>query len=250
MALYGRTACAEVRTGPGWFAVRTGIDSNDLNGVVSTEVAVASSALVADLQSWFGSTPASWLTAEESPRLSEILVAAGARPERSGSWSGRPVPLRRHTRRVDVEIVRVREEAQLDSWLAVAERCGWIEGDEDRAARRGLYCDVGLDHSGLSHWLALEQGQPVGFATSHLEDGVVDLCNLAVLDSHRRRGIGSSLVRARLADAQAHGVRTAVSAPSPDGWRLQKALGFVSVPVRPDRCFYLPGKPAARPGSA
>lgn len=31
-----------------------------------------------------------------------------------------------------------------------------------------------------------------------------------------------------------------VSAPSPQGWQLQKALGFQSIPVTPDTCFYLP----------
>lgn len=221
--------------------MRTGVNSNDHNGVLSTAGAVVPASLVADLLSWFGTTPACWLTTGADRRLGDILIAAGARPERSGSWSGGVLPMPPHPVRAGIEVVRVRDEAQLDSWLELAERCGWIEDVEDRRARRRLFGEVGLSHPALSHWLAVDRGQPVGFASLHLDGGVVDLVDLAVLESHRRRGIGSTLVQARLADAMERGATAVVSAPSPDGWLLQRALGFVSVPVRPDRCFYLPG---------
>lgn len=227
----------EVRSENGWFAVRSGVDSNDLNGVVSTPDAKVSAALVEDLLGWFDGAPASWLTSREDPELTSLLLAAGARAERSGCWSARRVePL---AASVDVETRRVRTAHDLDEWLDVAAECGWIETASDRGARRRLYRAVGLDRSQLSHWLAVKDGQTLGFASSFLDGDVIDLCNLGVLASHRRRGIGQALAAARLADAAARGATLAVSAPSPDGWRLQQTLGFRSVPVVPDTCFYL-----------
>jgi predicted N-acetyltransferase YhbS len=87
---------------------------------------------------------------------------------------------------------------------------------------------------------ALDHDQPVAFASSYLDADVIDLCNLGVAESHRRRGIGRALVAARLADAAQRGATTVVSAPSPEGWRLQQAHGFRSVPVVADTWFYLP----------
>ncbi|MEU4690589.1 hypothetical protein [Actinoplanes sp. NPDC023714] len=42
-----------------------------------------------------------------------------------------------------------------------------------------------------------------------------------------------------LAAAARDGAVQAVLFPSPDGFHLHRSLGFTSVPVRPDRCFYL-----------
>ena len=95
-------------------------------------------------------------------------------------------------------------------------------------------------HRALTHWLALDHDQPVGFASSFLDANVIDLCNLGVAESHRRRGIGRALVAARLADAVQRGATRVVSAPSPEGWRLQQTLGFRRVPVVADTWFYLP----------
>lgn len=238
LRLYSRADGVEVRRGDGWFAVRTGVDSNDLNGVVSTPGAEVSADLVEDLLAWFAGAPASWLTSREDPELTDLLLAAGARAERSGCWSGRriePVPAYQG----GVEVHRVGGTRDLDRWLEVAAECGWIETTSCRGARRRLYLALGLDSSRLSHWLAVDDGEAVGFASGFLDGDVVDLCNLGVLATHRRRGIGLALVAARLADAASRGASLAVSAPSPDGWRLQQALGFRSVPVIPDTCFYL-----------
>jgi GNAT superfamily N-acetyltransferase len=139
-----------------------------------------------------------------------------------------------------VDVVRVVLDHHLEKWLDVAAECGWIEDDSDRQARHRLYLALGLDDRALTHWLALERGQPVGFASSFLDANVIDLCNLGVAESHRRRGIGRALVTARLADAARRGATTVVSAPSPEGWRLQQTLGFRRVPVVADTWFYLP----------
>jgi hypothetical protein len=64
--------------------------------------------------------------------------------------------------------------------------------------------------------------QPVGFASSYLDVNVIDLCNLGVTQSYRRRGIDQALIATRLADGASRGATTAVSAPSREGWRSSK----------------------------
>lgn len=234
---YAGAEGVDVREGEGWLAVRTRVASNDLNGVVST--APVPAGVVETLCAWFAAVPASWLLGEPDVAMTDRLRAAGARPERTGVWSGRVaagVPPQTGA----VRVRRVEDGADLDRWLDVATACSWIESTDDRTARRRLYAALGLDHPRLSHWLAFEGGAAVGFGSVFLDGGVADLCNLGVLEAHRRRGIGRALVSARVAYAVRRGAAVVVSAPSPDGWQLQRALGFRSVPVIPDTCFYLP----------
>lgn len=110
----------------------------------------------------------------------------------------------------------------------------------DRAARQNLYQALRSNLPALTHWVARREDEPVGFASSFLDSDIVDLCNLGVVEPHRRRGVGRALVAARVADAALRGANTVVSAPSTDGWQLQQAIGFRSVPVIADTCFYLP----------
>jgi GNAT superfamily N-acetyltransferase len=242
LAAYAAAPGMAVRRGRDWFAVRTGVDSNDMNGVVSEVQAEISPRVVEDLIAWFrtGAVSASWLTARPDPQLSRTLLAAGARAERSGYWSGCSMPTAVRPTDAGVEVLRVVSDQHLEKWLDAAAECGWIDDDSDRQARHRLYLALGLDGGALTHWLALDRDQPVGFASSFLDANVIDLCNLGVAQSHRRRGIGRALVTARLADAAQRGATTVVSAPSPEGWRLQQTLGFRSVAVVADTWFYLP----------
>jgi hypothetical protein len=63
-----------VQSGRGWFAARTGVDSNDMNAVVSTRQAEISQQLVEDLIAWFraAGASASWLTSR--PAVSSIVI--------------------------------------------------------------------------------------------------------------------------------------------------------------------------------
>ena len=242
--LYAACDGAMVRQGAGWFAVATGVASNDMNGVVSEAGVAMADVVVDELIGWFAdlALPASWLTAAADPRLTAVLVERGSIPERTGWWAGRrldrpravPEPAR------DIVIDRAGSHDDLDDWLDVAASCGWIADPDDRSARRALYCAVGLDHPHLAHWIARRGGTPVGMASSFLCDAAVDMCNLAVVEPYRRNGIGSGLVTHRVRAARSHRARLAVSALSPDGWQLYETLGFVSVPVVPDTWFYLP----------
>ena len=133
-------------------------------------------------------------------------------------------------------------EHDVDDWLDVAHSCGWIDGEADRTARRRLYLALGLQHSALTHRLAREDDRAVGFASTFVHGDVVDLWNLGVAPTARRRGIGRALVLATMSDALRRGAHAVVSAPSPDGWQLQRTIGFTTVPVEPDTTFYLPSR--------
>lgn len=245
LRLYARCPGATVRRGEGWVGVETGASSNDMNGVVSEPGADVSGEVVRELIDWFRQRglPASWAIMGDDAVLSAVLVEQGAVPERSGWVSGRVIDadLVEPSGPADVEIVDVRTEAALDEWLDVADRCGWIVDGADRAARRGLYLAVGLEHVQLWHVVAVRDGEPIGMASTFWDGAeVVELCNLGVVVSERRRGVGMALARARVRSARRKGARVVVAELSPDGWEVYRRAGFVSVPVRPDRWFYLP----------
>jgi len=221
-----------------------------MNGVVSQVGAALPDGLVDELLAWFAELelPASWLVEgeDDDPVLAAALAGRGARSEDSRSWAGRRIDddlfatLADGDVGGDVVITRVRTATDLDEWLAVAGRCGWLVDDRDRRARRRLHLSIGLDDGDLVHWVARRDDRPVAMASAHVTGAVVDLCNLAVIDRERRQGIGRALAGERIRTAHERGATTVVSALSPDGWKLYEPLGFRSVGVTPGRWFQLP----------
>lgn len=69
--------------------------------------------------------------------------------------------------------------------------------------------------AGFVRYLARRQGEPAGGASMRLSDGVAQLCGAATLPAHRRRGVQSSLLAARLAAAAAAGCDLAVVTTAP-----------------------------------
>lgn len=187
--------------------------------------------LIDDLITWFKGQglPASWLIAGDDPSLATALIARGGRSEASGWWAGRVIDAEvlAAPHPSGITIHRVDAEEDLDNWLGVAGRCGWLGHEEDQRTRRELYLAIGLQDAELAHWLAWRNGRAVGMASSFLSGAAVDLCNLAVVENERRRGIGRALATARIRAAYDRDATSVVAALSPDGWRLYRTLGRV-----------------------
>ena len=231
----GRLLCqadlpgTEVRGGEGWVAIRTGLGSNDLNGVVSQGAEGVSAADVADLVAWFDGVPASWLTSRADPLLTELLVAAGARPERAGHWVGRDLVVAEPS--LPGVVLPLGDPSD---HLDVAQACGWF-GPDERAARREQL----LPHPLLVHRVVRRDGEPVAMATGFVGTAL-EVVAVAVRPEHRRQGLARALVEDLVAVGHDRGLGQVVAAPTPDGARLFAAMGFTSAPVTPDVCFYLP----------
>ncbi|HVH51281.1 MAG TPA: GNAT family N-acetyltransferase [Gaiellaceae bacterium] len=230
-----------MREDDGVYAVVTGVHSNAENGVVCTG---ADAGLIPELVGWFRSAgvPASWLCAEGSD-LNAALLAAGCHAERS-AWEMRA--------RVDelnldapddpgIHIERVRSDEALSSWLTIAAENGWFDDADSKEAARRLYADLILGKTALLRlYLAFDNGAPVAMASAFLEKPIALLTGLAVQPHARRRGVGRLLALARLRDARNLGCDLTVLAPSPDGGKLYRTLGFEQHQQPADRWFYLP----------
>jgi GNAT superfamily N-acetyltransferase len=74
---------------------------------------------------------------------------------------------------------------------------------------------------GLERYFARIDGDVVGGASMRLWKGVAQLCGAATLPEHRRRGVQTTLLRERLADAARHGCDLAIVTTEP-GSRSQE----------------------------
>jgi GNAT superfamily N-acetyltransferase len=230
------------RSGPYGLAVRSGTGSNDLNAVVGTRGFIPDSLLLTELQTWWSGAPASYVVEDPDEALTRALVDAGWIPERTGRWCGRPLDGTGLEERevAAVALEAVADDPGLEQWLDVAADCGWIDDLDGRAVRRDLLRGA-ADDPRQALWVASLGGRPVGMARGWRSGHVVEVVDVAVRRAARRRGVGTALVSGVLVWGARHGAREVVAAPSPDGWRLFRALGFENVPVVPDVVFYWTG---------
>jgi GNAT superfamily N-acetyltransferase len=208
----------EVREVDGAFAVKTGAASNTENGVV----AHGRVADVAALVDWFTDTPASWL--DVGGLNHDALVAAGARPEFDGweiVFDAADIAVEPWA---DVEVQRVHD---LGHWFALA--------GPDYATLRPLYEQlVALPDRRVRFYVV----ENAGFAAAFFGERLTLFSHVGVTEQARRRGVGTALVAARLAEARG---RVAV-APSRDGARLYESFGVEPRPLPPNRWYYLPSR--------
>ncbi len=69
--------------------------------------------------------------------------------------------------------------------------------------------------SGFARYLAYRDGAVAGGASLRVCDGVAQLCGAATMPAHRRRGVQTALLAARLADAARQGCDIAVVTTQP-----------------------------------
>jgi GNAT superfamily N-acetyltransferase len=89
-----------------------------------------------------------------------------------------------------------------------------------------------LDHPAFSGYLAMDAGRPVGTGLGMWTDGVIGVFNVAVVPSHRRRGLGRAITERILADAFAGGADAAYLHTSAMGRPLYESMGFRQVETR------------------
>lgn len=110
------------------------------------------------------------------------------------------------------EIVIDREGFDADTFATALNR-GWEEADDH--ARGWLYAlTIGLP--GWFHYLVRSGGEPAGAAALYVNHGVANLAVAATVPAFRGRGIQSSLIATRLADARTAGCDLAVVETVPD----------------------------------
>ena len=123
-----------------------------------------------------------------------------------------------------IEIVRMNESHV--SAVAELERQNFSEPWPDIAVRGELTNKLAL-------WLvALEDGEVVGYVGSQTVLQEADMMNIAVADSHRRRGIAKMLVEELIRQLDAYQLTLEVRASNAPAIALYEALGFQQVGLR------------------
>jgi GNAT superfamily N-acetyltransferase len=117
--------------------------------------------------------------------------------------------------------IRRSGDDELGSWLDVV-TTGFAHGDDQGVPSHEDFPREALEKAqrdfaaaGVGRYIALRDGIPAGGASFSVTDGVAQMAGAATLPAHRRRGIQSALLAARLADAAAQGCDIAVVTTQP-----------------------------------
>jgi GNAT superfamily N-acetyltransferase len=119
-----------------------------------------------------------------------------------------------------VEVRRTRED-EFDLWLdivvdaAVHPDTQGVISHEEFPADILARAERDFAATGIVHYLAVRDTVPAGGAGLRTADGVAQLAGSATAPAHRRRGIQSALLAARLTDARAAGCDIAVVTTQP-----------------------------------
>jgi len=163
------------------------------------------------------------------PAILAVLAVRGYRLESFENVLGRALtdePVRVMPPGVEV---RLSTEDESDAWLdAVAE--GSVHPDtqgvpwyEEFSRDAIIAAEQDSAAAGDVRYAALRDGGIVGGATMRMADGVAQLTGAATVPAHRRRGVQTALLSARLADAAAAGCDVAVIITQPGSKSQQNA---------------------------
>ena len=118
--------------------------------------------------------------------------------------------------------VSVAEEADQEAWLDVIV-AGFASPDEQGVPSHEEFSREVMDRtvgdmataSGFARYLAYREGVLAGGASLRVCERVAQLCGAATMPAHRRRGVQTALLAARLADAAGRGCDIAVVTTQP-----------------------------------
>jgi GNAT superfamily N-acetyltransferase len=117
--------------------------------------------------------------------------------------------------------VRRSVDDELDAWIdVVAEGFAHPDGQgvpshEDVPREILERAERDFDAAGVARYVALRDGRIAGGASLRIADGIAQLAGAATAPAHRRRGIQTALLAARLADAAAAGCDIAIVTTQP-----------------------------------
>jgi GNAT superfamily N-acetyltransferase len=156
-----------------------------------------------------------------SPSLAAGLTRRGYRLESFENVLGRAVePVAAPAPPSDV-VVEAVGAAELDAWVdlvvagVAAPDLQGLPSHEDFPAETVARAERDLVAAGARCYLARRDGRPAGGASMRIAGGVAQLTGAATILEHRRHGVQSALLAARLADASAAGCEVAVVTTQP-----------------------------------
>jgi len=124
----------------------------------------------------------------------------------------------------ELEVIPVSTAAEVVEFEAVSVR-GF--GGEDDSIEPGTYHPPAiLKDDAMKMFIGRVDGRAVGAAMGYLADGVVGVFGVTTVASARGRGYGSALTKAAMLSEND---LPSVLAPSPQGERLYRRLGFAPV---------------------
>jgi GNAT superfamily N-acetyltransferase len=174
------------------------------------------------------------------PGLVDLLVGRGYRLVSFENVLGRD--LRAGVRPVDVPGVEVRRSSphEVDAWVELVTDAG-THPDTHGIAMEEFPRDVleraerdSAGVTGIRRFMAMHEGEPAGGASFRVTYGIAQLTGAGTVPAHRRHGVQTALLAARLADAAAAGCDVAVVTTQP-GSRSQQNVqrrGFDLLYVR------------------
>jgi len=152
-----------------------------------------------------------------APSIGALLTRRGYALQGFENELGRPLPLESAPAQAEGIVVSPSPADELPAWLDVVVT-GFASPDtqgvpsHEQHPRETAETAIGdmAAVPGFRRYLARRDGVPAGGASMHLGDGVAQLCGAATLPEHRRRGVQTALLAARLEVAGREGCDVAV----------------------------------------
>lgn len=152
------------------------------------------------------------------------LAPHGYRIFRQEPWFHRPAGPLPDSIPPELEVVRVRTEAEVEE-LELVSVHGF--GKEDATIEAGtMHPAAVLDDQAMALFVGRVDGKPVGASMGYRTDEAVGIFGVTTIASARRRGYGAALTRAAMLTETG---LPAVLAPSKQGEGVYRALGFEPV---------------------
>ena len=213
---------AAERVGP-WLCIDAGLGVSKFNIAAVVEPVGSPRAALREAMAWFAARGIN-LRLDLRGRADGALLAASM-VEGFSFWWREPAmllePLPRHLLEVPARgVLPVTSDETLALYCAAD-----AEEYSDEEFQRGM-AEQAIRLDGVSLYVAVDEGRPVGRSMAVVRDGLVGVHNVYVAPSQRRRGFGGALTVAALQAGHRAGALAACLEATVDGFPLYESLGF------------------------